>query len=221
MKKIALMVAMDKELELFTNALNSLSVQNQGIHTIRRGTIQNKEIAVAVSGIGKVNAALCASCLINDFSPDLLINIGISGGLDESVTIGDIIIGEYIIYHDVWCGEPNKYGQVQDFPEIYTTQQSLLELLPEYKKGLICCGDKFITRDDERQSIKHLFPQALAVDMESAAIAQTCWLYNIPLLCLRQISDTPGKHQARQYEQFWQNAPQNSFNLIHNLLSRL
>jgi adenosylhomocysteine nucleosidase len=220
MSKIAIIVAMNKELDLFAD-LSEFKRQKYENYDMICGTVYGHEIAVTVSGIGKVNAALCTAAVIRFFAPDLVLNIGISGGLDGSVAIGDFIIGAQIAYHDVWCGEPNAYGQIQGCPAVYRSTEKLCAVFKEYTQGLICCGDKFITDTAELQEIKNKFPAALAVDMESAAIAQTCLLYQTPLLCFRQISDTPGEHQAEQYANFWQNAPQNSFDLIRKILRKL
>ena len=87
-------------------------------------------------------------------------------------------------------------------------------------QGLLVSGDKFIETSDEKQKIKNLFPTALAVDMESAAMAEVCYLYNVPFLALRIISDVPGcDTQAEQYQKFWQNAPAESLSVIEKMLS--
>lgn len=90
------------------------------------------------------------------------------------------------------------------------------------KKGLIISGDKFITAADELAHLKQKFPQALAVDMESAAIAQTAFMLKTPFISLRLISDTPGvKHHQEQYENFWRNAAETSFNTLKALLNNI
>ncbi|MDO4162038.1 MAG: 5'-methylthioadenosine/adenosylhomocysteine nucleosidase [Pseudomonadota bacterium] len=222
MKKIGLICAMDKELELFAAAAADFSKKSGKTHTFYHGLMENCELFAVVSGIGKVNAALCTADLIETCAPDYILNLGISGGLTPDVTIGEYIIGRDIVYHDVWCGEPNAYGQIQEFPAVYHSSASLINKFSEYKQGLICCGDKFITDSGELQKITVHFPTALAVDMESAAIAQTCHIYDIPLLCLRQISDIPGHpFSKQQYDTFWQNAAQNSFNIIRDILKIL
>lgn len=221
MKKIGLIVAMQKELEFYANFLNNFEIKEINHYKFYCGNIYDKELIVVTAGIGKVNSALCTSCLINNFQPDIIINIGISGGLDENLNIGDFVIGKEIVYHDVWCGEPNQYGQIQDCPAVYHSDE-IISLLTDYKKGLICCGDKFISGDHEVKIIKEKFPTALAVDMESAAIAHTCYLYNKPYISIRQISDVPGdKYQQEQYANFWNNAPKKSVETIKNILNKI
>lgn len=220
MKKIGLIIAMQKELEFYANFLNDFTTHERNNRKFYQGKYSQHELIITVSGIGKVNSALCCSDLINIFNPDIIINIGISGGLNSSLNIGDFVIGEEIVYHDVWCGEPNKYGQIQDCPAIYHSHKIIYQL--PYSKGLICCGDKFITKSQELNNIIECFPSALAVDMESAAIAQTCHIYNKPFMSIRQISDVPGtQYQQEQYTNFWNNAPQNSVNVIKDILDRI
>ena len=220
--KIGLMVAMQKELEFFAGKVERSSVQTVGGRSFMQGELQGHEIIATVSGMGKVNAALCAATLITAYRVDLILNIGISGGLDNSVDIGDFVLGRDIVYHDVWCGEGNEYGQIQDMPLYYHSDADLAAKLTHLKQGLLCCGDWFVSKTEELNHIKDKFPQALAVDMESAAIAQTCYLNRVPFLCVRQISDTPGgEHHQEQYENFWQNAPEHSILELEKILERL
>ena len=220
--KIGLIVALSKELTLFANMITDFSEQTFGGNRFLCGKYAGKEIVATVSGMGKVNAALSAASLINHFNVDTILNIGISGGLDASLEIGDFVLGEDIVYHDVWSGEGYPYGQVQNMPLYYHSAPQLAEKCPPYRRGLLCCGDKFITSADELNAIKAAFPKALAVDMESAAIAQTCHIQQIPFLCVRQISDTPGvEHHAEQYDYFWHHAPQNSIIEFKNILEKL
>lgn len=202
--KIAIIAAMDKEVKL----MQSLASEN---------------ISVFKSGIGKVAAAVTTARIISNHCPDLIINSGVAGGLDNSLNIGDAVCGSEICYHDVWCGEPNAYGQVQGFPLCYKSAENITALLDDkIKKGLIISGDKFITAADELAHLKQKFPQALAVDMESAAIAQTAFMLKTPFISLRLISDTPGvKHHQEQYENFWRNAAETSFNTLKALLNNI
>lgn len=220
--KIGIVIAMEKELEIFAKNLQNFSQHQIAGKTFWHGYLDDKEITVVISGMGKVNATICTTYLIQHFQSDIIINIGVSGGLDPSLQIGDFVVGTDIVYHDVFCGEGCLYGQVQYLPLYYHSSIELANKLPEYKHGLLCCGDWFIIKLEEMLKIKKDFPSALAVDMESAAIAQTCYLHNIPLLCVRQISDTPGvEHHAEQYENFWKNAPQNSFAMFQKVLEIL
>lgn len=222
MKKIGLMFAMQKELEFFMSFIDFYETKILHKCNFHIGSYAGNEIVAVISGMGNVNAALCTSDLISTFNVDLIINIGISGGLSPKLNIGDFVVGDDIVYHDVWCGTPNKIGQVQDLPELFHSDKHLCSLLPDLKHGLICCGDLFVDTKPALDKIVSLFPEALAVDMESAAIAHTCYLYDKPMISVRQISDTPGiEHHAEQYAEFWEKAPQQSAIVIQKLLKEI
>ena len=177
-------------------------------------------------GIGKVNAAMGALMLVNHFAPNFVINSGVAGGADKSVNVMDVVAGEKVSYHDVWCGPESELGRVQGLPLYFEGSTKLLELLPEsgdIHKGLICSGDQFIDTMDEVNRIKGNFPEALAVDMESGAIAQVCYQCSVPFLALRVISDSPGASHdnTRQYLDFWTDAPRETFKLVKDIITKL
>ena len=177
-------------------------------------------------GIGKVNAAIGTLTLVNSFLPDFVINSGVAGGADQSISVMDVVAGARVAYHDVWCGPESEQGQVQGLPLYFEGAKRLLDLVPDREgihKGLICSGDQFIDTLDAVSRIKGNFPEALAVDMESGAIAQVCHLNKVPFLALRVISDSPGASHdnTRQYLDFWTDAPQETFNLVKDIITRL
>lgn len=223
--KIGLIVAMDAEFDLVKQLLENAKINNIRHITFIEGIYQNNHIILMKSGIGKVCAAVAAAEMINNFSPDYIINTGVAGGIDNSLSVMDIVLGEKNTYHDVWCGEEYEHGQIQGFPTYFCGNEDLLNKLTQINsdvrihKGLIVSGDKFITDLEELKKIKTLFPQALAVDMESTAIAQVCNIYSIPYLAVRIISDTPGieKHYE-QYQNFWQQAPKKLLDIIKQLI---
>lgn len=190
-----------------------------------RGEMQ---VILATSGIGKVAAAITTAELIRTYAPDCIINIGVSGGIHESTQQGDIVIADRICYHDVSCGSDIPWGQVQGFPLYYPTSEELRSMMnsskEQYLTGLVVCGDRFLTDPKEFQFIRHTFPEALAIDMESAAIAQTCYIYQTPLVTVRAISDTPGRGDSyRQYSEFWQQRELHTptFDAIIRLLNQI
>lgn len=202
--KIAILAAMESEINLLKD-------------------LQSDNLIVAQTGIGKVNAALQTAEVIRLYRPDLIINSGVAGGLDEHLNIGDMVAGETVCYHDVWCGRPNLKGQIQGLPSVFYSDPKTLSVLERsVVRGLIITGDQFIQDKSKILELKTDFPTALAVDMESAAIAQTCYLRHIPFLSLRLLSDTPGvKHHQAQYDTFWQNAAGSSFQALKQILARL
>ena len=132
----------------------------------------------------------------------------------------------------MWCGEGNAYGQVQGLPARFEADPRLLEVARALAAdptvdtpvccGLTCTGDKFITDPDELSAVCRAFPKALAVDMESAAIAHTCYLHRVPFLSFRVISDTPGAESHwEQYQDFWGTMADRSFGITRTFLSRI
>ena len=145
----------------------------------------------------------------------------------------DVVVSSRLAYHPVWCGDGNASGQIQGLPLYFEADQRLLDValhLNEGAKleshvhgGLICTGDQFISNRDELQTIKGRFPEALAVDMESAALAHTCYLRRVPFISFRIISDTPGAHEENfaQYLDFWKTMADRSFHTTWAYLNAL
>lgn len=206
MRKIAIITAMQSEYEAI-KSLYSFSGNNLEART----NIYEKEILLLKSGIGKVNAALTAN-KASQLKADLVISTGLAGGVDNCLKQGDIVLADKVCYHDVDCGEGNTIGQVQDLPLYFTSPTNLIQQISQqaehFKIGLTVTGDQFLTAPERLKQIKKDFPTALAVDMESAAVAQTCYINNIPFISLRIISDVVGqKQQIEHYNNFWQNVP--------------
>ena len=224
--KIGIIVAMHKELELLLPLLQDSEESRMGGFEFHSGKVGRHDVMVMQCGIGKVNAAMGALTLVNAFLPDFVINSGVAGGADTSVHVMDVVAGARVAYHDVWCGPESELGQVQGLPLFFDGAKRLLDLLPsrgDIHKGLICSGDQFIDRMDDVKRIKGNFPDALAVDMESGAIAQVCYTTGVPFLALRVISDSPGASHdnTRQYLDFWNDAPQETFNMVKDIITRL
>lgn len=226
--KIGIIVAMQSEFDLMSQILEDKQAKEINHIQFIEGKAFGKEIVLMKCGIGKVCSAIGAVEMIKNFKPDYIINTGIAGGIDVSTRVMDMVAGEEIVYHDVWCGDGNEYGQVQGLPAVYHSDKKLLDLAVSadagitVRKGLICSGDKFITDKTELQEIKNKFANGLAVDMESCSIAQVCHMYKQPYLSLRIISDTPGiDNHKEQYENFWGKAPENSLKVLQKLLKNL
>ena len=223
---IAILVAMGKELNLLLPLLDNTKSETIDGFTFHSGKIGNNDIVAMQCGIGKVNAAIGTLTLLNNFKPELVINTGVAGGASQDAHVMDVIVGSSIAYHDVWCGPGTIYGEASGYPLYFYSDNRFSSLIPEradIKRGLICSGDKFIASLEEVQTIQKAFPQVLAVDMESATIAQVCYLRKIPVLVMRVISDSPGasKDNTAQYNDFWQDAPAHTFNLVQELLKQI
>lgn len=221
--KIGIIVAMTKELNLLLPLMESRESRCVGGTEFHFGKISGKDIALMECGIGKVNAAIGAVTLIDNFHPDLVINTGVAAGAGDNVGVMDAIVATEVAHHDFWCiGE--EWGRVPGCPRTFPTR-TYAEVVdgPNVKRGLIASGELFITSAAQVDAIKGNFPGVMAIDMESAAIAQACYLREVPFFCMRVISDTPWCHHdnSRQYEDFWEDAPRQSFALIKSLIDSL
>ena len=233
--RLGIITAMDKERVRISALLeNRQEIKIEGIQ-FTDGRCGRQEILLASSGIGKVNAALCAEAMLRLYHPDALLSTGVAGGIGEQLHVMDVVAGSEYCYHDVWCGKPNAIGQVQGMPERFAGDKKLLDAADmlalmrpgtdggsRIHRGLIVSGDQFIEDNDKLAAIKADFPMALAVDMESAALAHTCFVKNMPFMSFRIISDVPGteKH-AGQYENFWGELAERSFAITKSFLAAL
>ena len=203
--KIGIIVAMDKELQ-----------QLQHLFT-------DGNVVVEKCGIGKVNAALGAAEMIRRHHPDVIVSSGCAGGNGDDIHVQDVVVGAEVSYHDVYCGtsidQTTVYGQVQGMPARYKADGQLLAKACRVKcegfsvhPGLIVTGDWFVDSKDKMRDIISHFPEAKAVDMESAAIAQTCYKYGVPFISFRVVSDIPLRDiDASMYHNFWNTIAENSF----------
>lgn len=223
---IGIIVAMDKELRLLLPLISDMRETTLSDTTFYLGDMAGHSVVVMKSGIGKVNAALSAMEMIKQFAPDLIINTGVAGGTGSKAGILDVVIGEKIAYHDVWCGPGTAEGQAARCPRFFESDSAILSLPgldgPNVHRGLIASGDIFVTRPEDIKRIKELYPEALAVDMESAAIAHACHLLQTPFFCVRVVSDTPGAaDNIAQYDNFWDDAPRHTFDVLTGVIEAL
>ncbi len=225
---IGIINAMQKEHEQIQSLLSGKETVTKGRCSFVKGTLNGNVIVLAQSGIGKVNAAVGAVELIHHFQPDCLINTGVAGGIDTSLHVMDVVAGDRVVYHDVDCGPENEAGQVQGLPATYESNRKLYHCALGIKTetrvlgGLICSGDQFITDHKQLAVIKSRFPEGMAVDMESGAIAQVCYLYEVPFLSFRIISDIPGgENHFNEYLNFWDTMAEKSFDVTRAFLNHL
>ena len=224
--KIGVIVALSKELDLLLPLLENHDVVEADDYVFHCGTMGRHTIVAMQCGIGKVNAAVGTASMLGHFKPDAVVNTGVAGAADARVNVMDVVAGERVAYHDVWCGPESEWGAVQGLPLYYEGSRSLLSAIQpdeSTKRGLIASGDQFIDTLAKIQEIKSHFPDALAVDMESGAIAQVCHLRHVPFLSVRVISDSPGAghDNTKQYTDFWEDAPEHTFELLRNILKTL
>lgn len=226
--KVGIIAAMSSEREQLSRLLDGLHEEQVGRYRYVVGTLGENTLYIMECGIGKVNAAVGACEFITHMQPDVVVSTGVAGGIGSEVNVMDVVAASEVVYHDVWCGMGNAYGQVQGLPPRFVCDVRLVRMAASLPSpvpvhvGLICSGDKFVTALPELEAIKAEFPEGLAVDMESGAIAQVCYLYQVPFISFRVISDTPGaKEHWDQYENFWETLADHSFGVVKAFLESL
>lgn len=225
--KIGVLAAMDKEVALLVPLLKEKKEVEVDGRNAYIGRIGRHEVCVMKCGIGKVSSALNAYRMIGKFHPDLIINSGVAGGADTSMKVGSLLVATEAAYHDVWCGPGTKWGHMDGLPERFAMDAAVVEscrnsVIPDVRLGLICSGDRFISKVEEVDFIKEIYPDALACDMESASIAHACHDCGVPFAVVRVVSDTPGQaDNISQYKNFWNEAPEKTFNSVKSIIEKL
>lgn len=223
---IGILTAMQSEHDRVASLLSDRrTVEGTFNYTI--GTLADNTVILQQCGIGKVNAAVGTAELITTYHPDCIVSTGVAGGIDTSLSVMDVVVSTRTVHHDFFIGMGCEKGQVQGMPTYFEADQRLVQAAVSLNEssihtGLICTGDQFITDRTQLNRIKGDFPAGLAVDMESVSIAQTCYLYGVPFVSFRIISDTPGADQhQQQYENFWGEMADRSFRITQRYLSEI
>lgn len=211
---------MDKEFRRIKALLDDAKDVEVAGRSYSVGTTGGNELILHQCGIGKVNAAIGAAELLSGFAPDAVISTGVAGGAAVTLSVGEVVAASQTCYHDVYCGEEQAYGQIPGMPARFDADPEMLRKAlaldcgTKITTGLTVTGDWFVdSREKMRDIISH-FPEAAAVDMESAAIAQACHQCGVPFISFRIISDIPlSDHKAGQYFNFWETAADSSFNV--------
>lgn len=219
---IGIIIAMDEEL----NALKKyLKINNERkIYNLSflESEIKDKKCVIVKCGIGKVNAARTTQILIDNYKIDYIINIGVAGGL-KNTQIGDIIIASKLVQYDFDITKFNhELGFITGVGKYIDCDEKLLNKavnINGYKTslGIIATGDKFITSIEQSKFIEKEF-DALAVEMEGAAIAQICYLCNIPFMIIRSISDNPNNDNQVDFENFLDTSSSKVAEFVNKLL---
>ena len=177
------------------------------------GKINNKEVVLVECGIGKVNAARTTQNLIDKFNIEYIINVGVAGGLNESLEIGDIVIGKKLVQHDfdiTAAGHPKGYIS-KELGREFKSNSNLINKCESIinndlkdtnvKIGTIATGDVFCNKVSLKEEVLKEFG-ADCIEMEGAAIAQVCTLCNIPFIAIRSISDKPNGHNEIDFNTY-------------------
>lgn len=222
--KIGIIVAMDSEMAMVKARMGRLTERKDNGFTFYEGRLGGNEVVLTRCGIGKVNAAVGTLTLIERYAPHVVVNTGVAGGTGAT-RVGDVVVATQVGYHGVWCGPGTARGQVQGMPKRFVCNglaclnADALRGVEGLRRGMIASGDLFVTTPEEVKAILDIHPDAVAVDMESGAIAQVCTLKGVPFAVVRVVSDTPGvEDHLTQYLDFWTHAPEATFDVLSRLV---
>jgi adenosylhomocysteine nucleosidase len=233
---------MEDEITLLRGKMTGIQTEKTAGFEFFKGALDGKDAVLLRCGIGKVSAGIGCALLIREYKPDMVINTGSAGGLSgdngPELTFGDVVISEGMVYHDfdltVFGYAP---GQLPGMNAVFNADKRLVKLacravselkkegtLPESMRhvtALIGSGDVFMSDDAviERQRLK--FPGMRAVDMEGAAIAHACSLFNVPCVVIRALSDVAGAESPVKFDEFLPVAAKHSSEIVRRLLQYL
>ena len=230
MKEIGIIVAMHEEREAILNIMDDVTVEQ--VYNLRflKGTIKGKKCILVKSGVGKVNAARTTQAMIDKFDIQYVINLGAGGSVNSMLNIGDVVVGKHVVQHDF---DITAFGHSKGYitgvgnnvicdRDLVDEFEQIIRGLPErsynIKLGIIATGDIFCTDPIMKDKIRSKF-NADVVDMECAAIAQTCYLDNVPFIVIRSISDTPNGKNASTFDENLKLASKRCANILKEFLT--
>lgn len=219
---IGIIVAEEKELIEVKKIINNIKERKIYEKTFYIGNIESKEIVLAKSNVGKVNSARVCQLLIDNFNVELVINAGTAGSVDNSLDIGDVVVATKLVQYDFDVTPfGRKLGEIENIGEYIEVEKNLLQLFDGIyvKKGIIASGDKFIVNKEEKDNIRKLFC-ALCIDMESAGIAQVCYLDKVPFLVIRSITDKQDGSAKVDFETFLESSSKVAANILKEVLKK-
>ncbi len=229
--KIAIIGAMEEEVTRLRDRMDDKTVQVIAGCEFTTGRMDGVDVVLLRSGIGKVNAAMSTSILLEKFTPDYVINTGSAGGYDPELNVGDLVISTEVRHHDVDCTVFGyEYGQVPQLPPAFLADKELIKVATEGAKeisdiqtvqGLIATGDTFMNDPVRVDYIRDKFTDLKAVEMEAAAIAQVAYQFGIPFVIIRSLSDIAGKESNISFDQFLEKAALHSTNLVMIMVNLL
>lgn len=229
---IGIIGAMEEEVSQLKQAMSIEETIDHATMTFCKGKLCGKDVVIVKSGIGKVNASVCAQILIDKFNAEVLINTGVAGSLDASIDIGDMVISTDLVEHDMDTsafGDP--VGQVPRMDTFSFPADAMLvekavtaneEANPDIKTftGRIVSGDQFVSEPEVKERLVTLF-QPKCTEMEGAAIAHTAYLNKVSCVIIRAISDKADNSATMDYPSFEKKAIEHSVRLVQNLLPRI
>ena len=226
MKTIGIIFAMQEELIELKKYLHINDEKKIYDLIFYEATLNNQNIILTESGIGKTNAARTTQILIDYYKPEAIFNIGVAGGIAKNLKVGDIIISTSLVQHDFDITAfnhpkgyiPNIGNNIPIDNKLLNTTKTILDTNNiSYKEGLIASGDIFCTKESMATKINTQF-NALCVEMEGASIAQTAYLSKTPCLVIRSISDCPDNNNKVTYEEFLETSSNKVAQIMYAIL---
>ncbi|MGM0782926.1 MAG: 5'-methylthioadenosine/S-adenosylhomocysteine nucleosidase [Pseudomonadota bacterium] len=232
MKRIGIIGAMAQEVAHLASLLQDRRTRAHVGCTFHHGRLHGVDVVILQSGIGKVNAAIGTTLLLDVYQPEAIINTGSAGGFGEGLEVGDIVVSSEVRHHDVDAVVFGyEHGQVPDMPAAYLPDARLVQVAREcvealgevrVTEGLIATGDVFMACPERVAQTRTRFPTMLAAEMEAAAIAQTCHLYGCPFVVIRALSDIAGGSDNHlSFAQFLDQAADHSARMVEAMVARL
>ncbi|MCZ0702329.1 adenosylhomocysteine nucleosidase [Natronobacillus azotifigens] len=227
---IGIIGAMDEEIALLKESMTIDSEETVANCIFIKGKMAKQHVVLLKSGIGKVNAAMATSILHERYQPSAIINTGSAGGFAPDLDVGDIVIGNEVVHHDVdVTAFQYDYGQVPGLPKSFAADRELITLVEnsianfnqvKSKQGVIATGDAFMQDPNRVAFVRSKFPSLIAVEMEAAAIAQVCHQYQTPFVIIRALSDIAGKESSVSFDKFLTQAAKHAAELIIEVVSK-
>jgi len=209
---IGILGAMTEEVRLIGTRLDDSASSQVGGRDYQIGRLGTRKVVLAISGFGKVAAASTVTTMLDRFDPEAILFTGVAGALDPGVKRGAVVVADELIQHDFDASPivprfviPSL--QVDRIPTDPAWTKRLAAAAPSapgaaVHRGLVLSGDRFISSDAARSELRSLFPNALAVEMEGAAVAQVCAERKVPFAVVRVISDTADDHAGADFLDF-------------------
>ncbi len=227
---IGIIGAMDEEVAKLKEKMTDVTIQTKASMDFYQGKLQDKDVTVVKSGIGKVNAGICTQLLIELFGATSIINTGIAGSLNADINIGDMVFSTDAVQHDMDAvAFGYDLGQIPRMDtKAFEADKTLIELAQECSKDMDCgtftgrvaTGDQFIASKEKKEWIADNFG-AYCTEMEGAAIAQVAHLNNVPFLIIRAISDKADDSAHMDYPQFEAKAIEHSVQLLTKMIEKM
>ena len=229
MNKLAIMGAMQEEIVPLLEYFSDIKKIDYANNTYYEAKLNNLDVVIAYSKIGKVFSTLTASTMIQKFGCDTLLFSGVAGGINPKLKIGDLIVANKLSQHDLDItafGHP--YGYVPEGSVYIETSKKLKDIALEVAnennieimEGIIATGDQFVADEKRKEFIKKTF-KADAIEMEGASVAIVCDALNVPCLILRAISDTADMDAGFNFDEFLESSAKKSAQFLVKIIHKL